>query len=178
TDSRPRERGKKATRGKGIGMRQSGLSWLGRSNRTVIRRARRHLLLLAASVGAVFVLASGALAASAIAAPTLTTDKADYHPEEVVHISGTGFTPGETYAMPVKRPDGSIVLVDPLFHLATPGWGFAVANGAGDLSYDYQLDGVAGSYEARAYPFAWSGDWNDDPIASVTFTDASANLDQ
>src|SRR6266581_1210768 len=32
----------------------------------------------------------------------LSTDKADYRPEQVVHISGTGFTPGQTYAMPVK----------------------------------------------------------------------------
>src|SRR5213592_4918882 len=146
-------------------MSRNGLSWLvmhqargreagtanvvRRSERSFIRRARRHLLLLAASVAATFALAGGALAASALAAPTLTTDKADYQPEEVVHISGNGFSPGETYAMPVRRPDGSIVLVDPLFHLATPGWGFAVADAAGDLSYDYQLDGVAGSYEAR-----------------------------
>jgi hypothetical protein len=27
------------------------------------------------------------------AGSTLTTDKADYHPEQVVHVSGTGFEP-------------------------------------------------------------------------------------
>ena len=86
--------------------------------------------------------------------------------------------PGDEYAVPVKRPDGSIVLIDPVEHTATQGWGAATADATGNLSYDYQLNGVAGVYEARAYPANWSGEWSETPIASVTFTDASANLDQ
>jgi hypothetical protein len=114
--------------------------------------------------------------------PTLTTDKADYAPEEVVHVSGTGFVPG-TYAMPVKRPDGSIVVVDPSTHQASPSpqWENATADDNGNLAYNYQLDGIGGTYEVRAYPSNWSGDWGADPIARVTFTDApnpSADLDQ
>src|SRR4051794_21120077 len=56
------------------------------------------------------------------AGPTLTTDKADYKPGEVVHVSGTGFEPNTKYALPVQRPNGSIVLIDPDTHTATPGW--------------------------------------------------------
>ena len=33
-------------------------------------------------------------AAAQAPAPTLTTDKADYAPGEVVHLSGTGYEPG------------------------------------------------------------------------------------
>ena len=74
--------------------------------------------------------------------------------------------------MPVKRPDGSIVLVDPVVHTATPGWGYATADGAGNLSYQYQLNGIEGAYEARAYPAGWTGDWSETPVAHTTFTDA------
>src|SRR5262249_44874088 len=89
-----------------------------------------------------------------------------------------------TYAMPVMRPDTSIVNVDPMTHVATPGWQFATSDAMGNLTYNYQLDGIVGGYEARAYPADWQlGDgsgWNDPPLASVAFTDAnpSANLDQ
>jgi hypothetical protein len=117
------------------------------------------------------------------AGPTLTTDKADYHPEQVVHVSGTGFEPNTRYAMPVQRPKGSIVVVDPTTHTATPGWEYATADANGDLNYNYQLDGVEGTYEVRAYPESWSdpnspdqwtSDWNNGaPLASTTFTDAA-----
>ena len=114
---------------------------------------------------------------------TLTTDKADYHPGEVVHVSGTGFEPNTRYAMPVQRPNGSIVVIDPTTHTATPGWEYATADANGDLNYNYQLNGVEGTYEVRAYPENWSdpnnsdqwtGDWNNvAPLASATFTDAA-----
>ena len=95
--------------------------------------------------------------------PTLTTDKPDYAPNEVVHISGPGFVPGD-YDVPVKRPDGSIVLGDGSFE---SGWDTVTADGAGDLSYDYQLNGIFGTYEVRAYPAGWTGDWNEVPVAIV-----------
>ena len=87
-----------------------------------------------------------ALAGSSVLAtesPTLATDKADYQPGEVVHLSGSGYAAGD-YAVPVKRPDGSIVLVDPVDHTATPGWGTTTVGEDGDLLIDYQLNGIAG----------------------------------
>ena len=128
----------------------------------------RLLIALVASLALLLFIFTGTASADG---PTLVTDKGDYAPGEVVHITGTGFASGATYAMPVKRPDGSIVLVEPVTHVATPGWGFATADWAGNLSYDYQLNGIVGDYEARAYPATWSGDWNETPIASVQFTD-------
>ena len=112
--------------------------------------------------------------------PTLATDKPDYAPAEVVHITGTGYAAGVTYALPVMRPDGSIVTIDPITHLPTPGWDTRTADAAGNLTYDYLLNGIAGTYEVRAYPHPWSGDWNETPLASVTFTDAppAGDLDQ
>ena len=103
--------------------------------------------------------------------PTLTTDKLDYAPGEIVHIAGTSFLPGD-YALPVKRPDGSIVLIDPVTHAATPGWGVATADANGNLTYDYQLDGIEGTYTVRAVQSPWWGDWSEAPQAEVTFTDA------
>ncbi|MBA2360366.1 MAG: hypothetical protein H0V79_05420, partial [Actinobacteria bacterium] len=76
--------------------------------------------------------------------------------------------------MPVKRPDGSIVVVDPILHLATPGWQWATSDAAGNLTYDYQLNGIEGLYEARAYPANWFGDWYSQPVASVIFSDSAA----
>src|SRR5262245_32737965 len=46
---------------------------------------------------------------------TLYTDKADYHPEETVLISGTEFQPGAVLQIQVIRPDGSIVKGDGSF---------------------------------------------------------------
>src|SRR5439155_21282691 len=114
--------------------------------------------------------------ASASTNPVLATGKLDYHPEEIVDITGSGFDPGTDYAIPVLRPDGTIVKGDGTFSW---GWDTANTDGSGNLSYNYQLDGVQGTYEVRAYPSDWSGDWELNPIASVSFTDsASANLDQ
>ena len=116
------------------------------------------------------------IASAQTSTPTLATDKADYAPGEVVHITGTGYTSGVTYALPVRRPDGSIVTIDPITHLPTPGWDVVTADVAGNLTYDYQLNGIAGLYEARAYPHLWSGNWSETPLASVTFTDAPAQI--
>ena len=44
--------------------------------------------------------------------PTITTDKADYAPGEIVTISGAGFVAGNYYDIPVIRPDGSIVILN------------------------------------------------------------------
>ncbi len=139
-------------------------------------RSRRLWLAVIATLAAM-----GAIPAGANATPTLTTGKADYHPGEVVDIYGVGFDADETYAMPVKRPDGSIVLIDPTTHMVIPGqgWDFATADEFGNFFHDYQLNGIQGEYEVRAYPQDWNGDWNQTPIASHKFLDAaSADLDQ
>src|SRR6266550_5142015 len=69
------------------GRSNSGAGLTARSPSGVAERpARRHLLLVLAVTAAVasWTLAGGAVAASAA---SLATDKADYHPEEVVHIT-------------------------------------------------------------------------------------------
>ncbi|HET7857030.1 MAG TPA: hypothetical protein VFL41_11295, partial [Gaiellaceae bacterium] len=113
--------------------------------------------------------------ATASAAPTLWTGKADYAPGEIVDVHGSGFAANTTYAMPVKRPDGSIVVIDPVTHVATPIWELATSDAMGNLTYNYQLDGIFGLYEARAYPADWqlgAGEgWDLVPVASTTFTD-------
>ena len=139
-------------------------------------RSRRLWLAVIATLAAM-----GAIPAGANATPTLTTGKADYHPGEVVDIYGVGFDADETYAMPVKRPDGSIVLIDPTTHMVIPGqgWDFATADEFGNFFHDYQLNGIKGEYEVRAYPQDWNGDWSQEPVASVKFLDnASATPSQ
>jgi hypothetical protein len=77
--------------------------------------------------------------ANAAGAPTLTTDKLDYAPEETVQVSGSGFDANQEYAIPVKRPDGSIVHGDGSF---SSGWDLTTSDAGGNLSYSYQLDGI------------------------------------
>ena len=62
----------------------------------------------------------------------------------------------------------------------TPGWHTVTADPDGNLVYDYQLNGVQGSYEARALPsVAGPATGAETPVASATFTDASSgNIDQ
>src|SRR5438445_994235 len=104
-----------------------------RVNSPLLRGARIILALLIA-LGSISIVPNSGAFASASVAPVLVTDRADYAPGEVVHMSGTGFEPG-SYAMPVKRPDGSIVIIDPVTHDATPGWQTASADAAGNLVY-------------------------------------------
>jgi hypothetical protein len=136
-------------------------------NRKATKSARRLALLVAIVLGMLSLFAGAAIAAG----ETWTTGKADYSPGEVVDFSGASYVPGVTYAVPVLRPDGSIVTVDPETHLATPGWHTATADADGILLYDYQLNGVEGLYEGRVYPADWLGYWSETPIASVLFTD-------
>jgi hypothetical protein len=112
---------------------------------------------------------------NAAPAPTLVSDKADYSPHEIVHLTGSGYTAGAAYDLPVRRPDGSIVKGDGSF---APGWDSVTADGSGAIAYNYALDGVFGIYEARVYPSSWSGNWDEAPLASVSFRDADVNLDQ
>ena len=105
---------------------------------------------------------------------TLFTDKPDYRPEEMVTITGSGFLPNTRYALPVIRPDGSIVKGDGRF---TAGWDVVTSDESGVLLYCYWLDGVLGTYEVRAYPASWDGDRTQTPVAVVTFTDCVPQAD-
>jgi len=108
------------------------------------------------------------------AAPTVTTDKADYFFFETVTISGGGFASNTHYDVPVIRPDGSIVTGD---GSETPGWDRRKTDGSGSFTYLYQLSAMAGTYEVRVYAWPWNGDLNGSPLASVTFTDAPPGID-
>ncbi len=110
-----------------------------------------------------------AFGGSSVAAPSVTTDKADYSPHETVIITGSGFAGNTSYDVPVLRPDGTIVRGDGSF---LSGWETVLTLGSGDFTYLYQLDGIVGTYEVRVYAAPWSGDWGETPLASVTFTDA------
>ncbi len=138
----------------------------------------RSALTLAAGFALLLLVLGGALAPGVAAAgtPTLTTGLPDYAPDQVVDIHGSGFASATAYAIPVQRPDGSIVVVDPATHLATPGWQTTTSDASGNLIDLYRLDGVTGTYTARAYPSDWAGDWSLAPLAQVTFTDCLASI--
>ncbi|NPV09184.1 MAG: DUF11 domain-containing protein, partial [Anaerolineae bacterium] len=124
-------------------------------------------------------LALGVSVAWAQWAPSVVTDKPDYAPGETVIVTGSGFTAGEQYDIPVIRPDGTIVKGDGSF---VPGWDVVTADGVGAFTYLYQLNGVPGDYEVRVYPVGTvalqSGTVvlpsDDLLVASTTFTDAES----
>jgi hypothetical protein len=110
----------------------------------------------------------GGASGDAAEAAVVTTDKPDYSPAETVHVIGTGFAAATRYDVPVIRPDGSIVKGDGSF---TPGWDNTLTDGLGNFTYLYQLDEVVGTYTVLVYPFPWSGDLTEVPVATTTFTD-------
>ena len=96
----------------------------------------------------VFAFISAPFIIAAVDAPTLTPDKADYKPEELVTITGEGFEPNTVYDMPVIRPDGTIVFGDGSF---LRGWDSVQSDAEGGFTYEYQLDGIVGSNLVLAY---------------------------
>ena len=117
------------------------------------------------------------LISGASAAPTVTTDRANYYPNETVTITGSGFASKAFYDVPVIRPNGNIVTGD---GTSTPGWDKVKTNPMGNFTYSYQLNGIEGTYEVRVYPFPWGGDLAETPLATTTFADQppAGNLDQ
>ena len=87
------------------------------------------------AVGLLFALC---LVVSPVLAATITTDKPDYVPEQIVTISGTGFTLGNPVFITVTRPDGTTV------PSVVPNPVNPDASGAFTVSY--QLDGIQGTY--------------------------------
>ena len=115
--------------------------------------------------------------------PIISTDKLDYTPGEIVTITGTGFAHSTEYSIPVKRPDGTIVTIDPETHAVTPGYDNVTSDVDGNFVYEYQLNGIEGLYEVRVYDTPWvSTNWDDvityPPVAVTTFTDSSITLQQ
>jgi hypothetical protein len=84
---------------------------------------------------------------------TIRTDKADYAPEETVTIFGSGFNAFTDATVTIERPNGWIDTIP------------AVADGIGDFTCTYQLDGITGSYMVTATDETGN-------TATTTFTDA------
>jgi hypothetical protein len=97
---------------------------------------RRVLMKYTTAISAVFALC---LLASAASAAQIATDKFDYAPEEIVHVSGSGFQASAPVAVTVTRPDGETGTV----------YGGTDAEGTfADIAY--QLDGICGTYQVVA----------------------------
>ena len=136
------------------------------------RPATRVLLALAGLVAALCVFgASWGLLQFAQAAPTLTTDKAEYFSGETVIITGGGFTHDTLYDIPVIRPDGTIVKSGG--SCTSPCWDTVLTDGSGGFEYSYELDGIPGTYRVRVYLSPWSGNLSQTPVATTTFTDGN-----
>jgi hypothetical protein len=138
---------------------------------------RLKVTLSAVALVAALIAGGSFIAPANASSPTIQTDKLDYAPNEIVHITGSGFAPGAAYDIPVQRPDGSIILFDPVTHVATPGFGSALADVTGLLKYDYQLNGIGGTYEIHVYNKPWNGNFAEAPVASLQFSDNFAASD-
>jgi PKD repeat protein len=93
-----------------------------------------------------------------VLAAEIHTDKPDYAPEEIVTITGAGFTPGVNVIVTVTRPDGDTETYQPVPQPAIP-------DGSGGFTVTYQLDGITGLYTVDAADGAGLS-------AETTFTDA------
>ncbi len=108
------------------------------------------------------------MASSAGAVPTVTTDKAEYHPDETALISGTGYTSGQVLDIVVIRPDLSIVTGDGT-NTPTPPFDFETADVSGAFTYSYILNGIFGLYTVNVYDKADT--LHTTLLASTTFLD-------
>ena len=127
-----------------------------------MRRPATRILLGLAAVLCVFGAGWGLLQ-FAQAAPTLTTDQDDYSSEDTVEITGGGFVADTYYDIVVIRPDGY-------------DWERVQSDWLGGFTYLYQLDGIPGTYQVRAYLWPWSEDLSETPIATVEFTDGNVKV--
>src|SRR4029450_7997468 len=110
-----------------------------------IRNRGRFSLLLGTLVAAVL-FAAVAYADSApgpagaqTATGPVATDKQDYAPGEVVHMTGAGYAASCAVVVKVTRPDGSVVTGD---GSSTPGSDTVTTSTGGGLLYDYQLNAL------------------------------------
>jgi hypothetical protein len=106
---------------------------------------------------ALALLMAGVNCGSPGAGPSIWTDKPDYPPEEMVTISGAGFTPGPV-GLTVTRPDGEIEQIPDL-----------AADSSGSFAAAYQLDGITGTYTVHATDSAGR-------TAQTAFTDGANDI--
>src|SRR3954447_2805248 len=98
---------------------------------------------------------------------TISTNRDDYAPGAIVHLSGAGFAPACDVVVQVTRPDGLVVVGD---GSDTPGSDTVSTDLFGNLTYDYQLDSfppVIGTYVIDVLGVGGS------VVAHMTFTDAN-----
>jgi len=96
---------------------------------------------------------------------SICTDQADYTPSSTVHISGSGFSPGNLLVK-VTRPDGSVVTGDGSFGNWPTAYDYVAADSEGKFQFDYVLDGIEGQYLIEVL------DSENNVLASHSFTDA------
>ena len=102
-----------------------------------------RILRLVSIVGVVLLLAiasAGDASADGAPNPTVTTDRSDYGPLELVVITGEGFAPNSTVTVRVTRPDGSIIKGD---GTGAAGSDVVSTDEVGAFVYSYGLGGTA-----------------------------------
>jgi hypothetical protein len=72
------------------------------------------------------------------AGATVWTDKADYTPGDTVTIFGSGFSADANVTVTITRPDSTMNTI------------FALTDGSGAFTCNYQLDGIEGNYTVTA----------------------------
>ena len=134
---------------------------------SVFAESSRGLTLVAAGAALAATLVAFLLMASSVGAvPTVTTDKADYHPDETAIISGTGYTSSQLLDVVIIRPDLSIVTGD---GTNTPGFDTVTADSSGAFTYAYILNGIFGFYTVNVYDNADT--LHTTVLATTTFED-------
>ena len=102
--------------------------------------------------------------------PTVTTDASFYPPFSVVHISGSNLNANTSYDVVVQLPDGTVVVGDGSESPIPPApYDTAVADGAGNLQFDYQLSDFSGLYNVYLYKSSDIG--HNQVVAFTTFWD-------
>ena len=130
-----------------------------------MKRVLVLLAVLAACLGSAISTAGAEelAACSPTGAESVATDKPDYPPEAIVHITGAGYAASCQVTVRVTRPDGSVVTGD---GSSAPGSDAVTTSSAGRLAYDYILfDGVEATYIVDALGAGGQ------TLATTTFTD-------
>jgi protocatechuate 3,4-dioxygenase beta subunit len=100
-------------------------------------------------------------------APTISSDKADYGPEETAIISGQGFNSDKLVDILIVRPDDSIIKGDGTF---TEGFDSLTIDSDGKFTYSYILNGIPGDYRVNVYDSADNS--HSHLLATTSFADS------
>ena len=130
------------------------------------------------AVAAVSILSIGGAGAASAAGPcaatgleTVATDKADYAPNETVHITGTGYSTDCDVTIKVTRPNGSVVTGDGSFGPWPTPYDTVATAPDGTFAYHYILNGVLGEYVVEVLGLDGA------VLSTTTFTDATTATD-